>query len=56
MTRFGLYLHIPFCRSKCAYCDFASWAGREKWMERYAAAVCAEMEKRAAEDLEIIRQ
>lgn len=25
----GLYLHIPFCAKKCAYCDFASYAGRE---------------------------
>ena len=26
--KLGLYLHIPFCRSKCAYCDFYSLAGR----------------------------
>ncbi|MBQ4089848.1 MAG: radical SAM family heme chaperone HemW [Clostridia bacterium] len=25
----ALYIHIPFCAQKCAYCDFASWAGRE---------------------------
>ena len=29
--RFGLYMHIPFCRSKCAYCDFASYPHMEKW-------------------------
>jgi len=23
----GLYVHIPFCRSKCAYCDFCSYTG-----------------------------
>ena len=26
---FGLYLHIPFCKSKCAYCDFYSLCGTE---------------------------
>lgn len=27
MNPCALYIHIPFCVSKCAYCDFASWAG-----------------------------
>ena len=22
----GIYVHVPFCRSKCEYCDFYSWA------------------------------
>ncbi len=25
MTRPGLYVHVPFCRRKCAYCDFVSY-------------------------------
>ena len=29
--RFGLYLHIPFCRSKCIYCDFPSYPNMEEW-------------------------
>ena len=37
--RLGLYLHIPFCRSKCAYCDFYSLAGREGEMDRYLRAL-----------------
>ena len=29
----GLYIHIPFCKQKCAYCDFYSLAGNESRME-----------------------
>lgn len=44
MTReVGLYLHIPFCVRKCAYCDFPSFAGREKDMEAYAEKLCQEL-------------
>ncbi|MBR4457622.1 MAG: radical SAM family heme chaperone HemW [Clostridia bacterium] len=42
-----LYLHIPFCRSKCRYCDFTSWSGRENRMEDYADLVIAEARARA---------
>ena len=35
----GLYVHIPFCRSKCAYCDFYSLPHREDQFKRYAAAL-----------------
>ena len=37
--KLGIYLHIPFCRSKCAYCDFYSLANREDQMDRYLAAL-----------------
>ncbi len=43
MKQLGLYLHIPFCRSKCAYCDFYSLPGREGQMERYCAALLREL-------------
>ena len=36
----GLYLHIPFCRSKCLYCDFYSLPSAEEQMDRYVAALC----------------
>ena len=30
--KLGIYIHIPFCRSKCDYCDFYSWrGGRTRW-------------------------
>lgn len=36
---FGLYIHIPFCRQKCFYCDFPSFAGREKKIDTYLQAL-----------------
>ena len=35
----GLYVHIPFCRSKCDYCDFYSLAGKEDRMDDYQKAL-----------------
>jgi oxygen-independent coproporphyrinogen-3 oxidase len=35
MKSCALYIHIPFCTKKCAYCDFASWAGRNRDWARY---------------------
>ena len=49
----GLYLHLPFCVQKCAYCDFASWAGREHLMADYAAALKGEMDRQAREGVSI---
>lgn len=37
-----LYVHIPFCRQKCRYCDFASYAGCENRMDAYVDALLAE--------------
>lgn len=35
----GLYVHIPFCRQKCGYCDFYSLAHSEAYMDDYTAAL-----------------
>ncbi len=40
----GLYIHIPFCASKCKYCDFPSFSGMEELFPKYAEAVCRELE------------
>ncbi|MEG2573905.1 MAG: radical SAM family heme chaperone HemW, partial [Bacteroides sp.] len=41
----GIYLHIPFCKSRCIYCDFYSTTQNE-WIERYIDALCLELELR----------
>ena len=41
----GLYLHIPFCKQKCAYCDFYSLAGSETHMDAYCAALTRHLEE-----------
>lgn len=43
MKPLSLYLHIPFCVRKCAYCDFPSHAGREKDIPAYVEALKGEI-------------
>ena len=39
----GIYIHIPFCKSKCKYCDFASFSGKEDIMDSYVSYLCDEI-------------
>lgn len=39
----ALYIHIPFCQSKCAYCDFASYPGQENAWEPYVDVLLEEL-------------
>ena len=43
----GLYIHIPFCKSKCVYCDFYSLPNREDRMDAYTDALCAHLTETA---------
>ena len=46
---FGVYVHVPFCSTKCDYCAFATWTDRPHLIGEYLAAVRIEIE-RAVDD------
>jgi len=39
-----LYIHIPFCASKCGYCGFASFANKDSSIATYISALCADLD------------
>ena len=45
-ARLGVYVHFPYCLSKCPYCDFASTAAKQVPDERYTKAIRAELTRR----------
>lgn len=45
----GIYVHIPFCKSKCSYCDFTSFPDKLCFAESYMACVYREMSKRSGQ-------
>lgn len=46
MDRFGIYVHIPFCKSKCKYCDFISFSCMEQKTEKYFDVLIKEIESK----------
>lgn len=40
----GIYVHIPFCKKRCSYCDFVSYAGKEDKIDQYFKALKNEIE------------
>ena len=47
MENIGIYIHIPFCKQKCSYCDFVSFANKETYEQQYIEAVKKEIEYKA---------
>lgn len=44
MEEISVYLHIPFCRRRCGYCDFNTFAGLTDLIPKYVKALCTEIE------------
>jgi oxygen-independent coproporphyrinogen-3 oxidase len=44
MNRAGIYIHVPFCRSRCSYCDFATGAFEAALADAYVGALAREIE------------
>ena len=44
MSDLGIYVHIPFCKKKCNYCDFISFSCDENFIEKYFEALKKEIE------------
>jgi oxygen-independent coproporphyrinogen-3 oxidase len=48
---FGVYVHIPFCASRCDYCDFATWTDRDHLIDRYVQACVIDLTRRRDDGL-----
>ena len=46
---FGIYIHIPFCAHICPYCDFNTYAGKDRLIPRYVQSLVRELEMRRPE-------
>ena len=44
MKKIGIYIHIPFCKKKCEYCDFISYSQKEDCIEKYVDALIKSIE------------
>lgn len=51
MKKIGLYIHIPFCKSKCPYCDFFSIKMNDEEMNRYVDKVIERFDKYCNDDI-----
>ena len=54
MARFGVYVHIPFCASKCDYCAFATWTDRSHLVNSYVSALRTEIGRAVADAMPVV--
>ena len=55
MKNIGIYVHIPFCKQKCKYCDFVSFTNKEDMFEEYFKCLLMEIEEKAKDyNVEVI--
>ncbi len=47
MRKVGIYIHIPFCKQKCFYCDFVSYCDKTKFIDRYIDCLKKEIESKS---------
>lgn len=52
MTQTGIYIHIPFCKQKCKYCDFTSFTNLESMWKEYVECILKEIENKAVQNRE----
>ena len=50
MDRFGIYIHIPFCKKKCKYCDFVSFFSNEEKIQTYFEKLIEEINSKKIEN------
>ena len=53
MKELGIYVHIPFCKQKCSYCDFISYCDKNDLIEKYIKALKQEIENSSVNEYEI---
>ncbi len=51
MRDIGIYVHIPFCKKKCDYCDFVSFSNKEEMIEKYVDCLIKEIADRSNDSI-----